>query len=392
MAETPLFSICVIARNEAKTFPRRLVPSIQEFLTRGGDAVLIDTGSSDSTPDLARRAGFRVEEVGEKFLISMSPELVQSINDRFVVGIEGGIVTPTSRIFDFASARNHAANAARNEFVMIVDCDEAFEVLNIDAMNALIREGHSRIDVHYTHAYDQYGRPTVEFRRGIFYDRRKSKWECVVHEVITGIDGTPVPIHYPSKDLLALGHHQEATGNRNSYLAGLAYDCYHNQDKDRQSHYFARELLNSGRYFSAIREFERHVKMPNAWHEEKGQSMIYIGDCYQFLKQEQAALQSWHMAFLMDGTRREPLMRLAQFFYKLGDHRKTAAYANAALVLPNAGFYFNVMENYRAKPHELLYVSLWWLGDKEGSRAHWKKALEYEPENPKYVEDAKYYG
>ena len=44
------FSVCLIARNEAPNL-WRIHNSLKEFQTREGEIVLIDTGSTDGTPD-----------------------------------------------------------------------------------------------------------------------------------------------------------------------------------------------------------------------------------------------------------------------------------------------------------------------------------------------------
>ena len=64
----PNFSIALIAKNESKTLPR-LMESLKDFQSRGGEVILLDTGSNDGTPELARSLGCKVTEVGEKYVI-----------------------------------------------------------------------------------------------------------------------------------------------------------------------------------------------------------------------------------------------------------------------------------------------------------------------------------
>ena len=52
----PLVSLCVIARNEAATLGRCL-ESVREL---ADELIVVDTGSADATPEVARRAGARV--------------------------------------------------------------------------------------------------------------------------------------------------------------------------------------------------------------------------------------------------------------------------------------------------------------------------------------------
>jgi glycosyltransferase involved in cell wall biosynthesis len=384
---TPDFSVSIVARNESRTLPRRLLLSLSTFIDRGGDVVLVDTGSTDQTADVAHAHGCRVFEEGDRFVPAFTPELVGQINQKFVVAGEPPIVTSESRVFDFAAARNYADSLCRNDVVLVAGADEMFTCLDIDTLNILIATGKSRMDIHYVHAHDEAGRPRISFRRGVFYDRRRTKWRGVVHEVISS-EG---PVHLPPPEVITCEHFQEPNENRTSYLPGLALDCFQNPDSDRNSHYLARELHYTGRHRSALAEFFRHIGMAHAWDKERAQSMIFVGDCHLALGDDHQALHAWHEAFEMDGTRREPLMRLAGYHYRKANHARAAAYASAALVLPAQGFYFDLSENYQHLPHEILYVSLWWMGQKEESRRHWQQALAFAPESPKYQADAAFY-
>ena len=60
------FSVCLIAKNEAPNLWRLHNPFPSSY-TRGGEVVLLDTGTTDDTVGVARDLGFRVLEVGEQF-------------------------------------------------------------------------------------------------------------------------------------------------------------------------------------------------------------------------------------------------------------------------------------------------------------------------------------
>jgi glycosyltransferase involved in cell wall biosynthesis len=59
------FSICLIAKDEANMLPH-LFDSLSEFKSRGGEIVLVDTGSTDDTVKIATDFGCKVCEVGDK--------------------------------------------------------------------------------------------------------------------------------------------------------------------------------------------------------------------------------------------------------------------------------------------------------------------------------------
>ncbi|MEI6423468.1 MAG: glycosyltransferase [Lentisphaerota bacterium] len=384
----PKFSIVVIAKNEAKTLPR-LVGSLKEFQTRGGEIVCLDTGSKDGTADIARKLGCKVEEVGEKYITTITKAQADAINTQFIVEDEQPILKEGDRLFDYASARNYAATLASENFVAMPDCDEMFTKFNIDKINEAIEEGAGRLEYNFTFAHDSFGNEMIKFLHSKFYQRTAFEWRGVVHECLFPTL-TPGPSKFIDETLLKLEHWQNHETNRGNYLPGLALDCYQNPTNDRNSHYYARELMWCRRPKSAIKEFKRHIEM-DKWPAEIGQSMIYIGDCYKDLNNELEATHWWHAGFVKDGSRREALMHLARHFWTKNSPQHTAAYATAALTISWNGFYSNNMAHYTFEPHEYLYWAKWYLGDKEGSKEHWLKALEYQPGNDKFLKDSCFY-
>lgn len=380
------FSVVLIARNEAQNLGR-LHKSLTEFQHRGGEVVLLDTGSTDDTPTVARGLGFKVEEVGTRFIMDLPTNQVDSINKKFVVHGEEPIVAVGNKIFDYSSARNYAASLASNDVVSMPDCDEQYTNLDIDAIEAAITAGYEQMEFHFIFSHYPNGQPAIQFRQCKMYDRRKMHWQGLIHEVLVGEANRT----YLPPEVLLLEHFQAPQSYRSRYMAGLALDCYMNPSNDRNSHYLGRELYWSGRYHSAIKELTRHIAM-KGWQQERGESMVFIGDCWMALKKDNKGLDAWWQAFLIDGTRRAPLLRLAEYFQRKNEYQKVACFATAALEIPSNDCYCNVGAHYTYEPHERLYWALWYLGDKARSKEHWDKALAYDPTNPKFISDGQFYG
>lgn len=383
----PKFSIVCIAKNEAKTLPK-MMASLKNFTDRGGEVVLVDTGSTDGTAEIARTLGCKVEEVGEKFITTIDQNMADRINERFVEkDKEPNIVEVGNRLFDFASARNYATSLASNDFVLTMDCDEQYTKLEIDVLNFLIEAGQEQFEYQFVYAHDGYGRPMIQFVQSKAFDRRKMKWSGVVHEVLTG-DAKRVLI---GPETILLEHWQEpGKDHRGNYLVGLALDCFLNPEKDRQSHYLARELMYTNRPKSAIREFTRHIGM-GGWLAERAQSMIYLGDCYGMLNNPEAQIQWYNMAIYYDPNRREAFLKIARFYKHNSNYQACAVYAKASLEIPWTDYYANDRAMYENYPHELLYWAYGWLGKIDLAREHLMKALSYQQYNPQYLEDTKYY-
>ena len=378
------FSVCIIAKNEAKTLPR-LIQSLKEYQDRGGEIILVDTGSSDNTAELARSLGCKVTEVGNRFVTTIDEDLAHEINDRFIED-EEPIVKGGDKLFDFASARNFSASLASNDMICTLDCDEAYTKFDLDKINQFIDEGYEQFEYNFIFAHDPWGRPAIDFVQSKFFDRRKVKWVGVVHEILQG----QAKIKFLGTDVILLEHWQEPSENRIGYGVGLAWDCFNNPDKDRQSHYLGREFLWTNRPKSAIKELERHIGM-NGWLQERAQSMIFIGDAYGKLNQPEKQVEWYNKAFYHDSSRREALMKLAGFYRYNNNPQSAAAYASAALEIPFSPYYANDKSHYENFPYEVRYWARGWMGNVEGAKEDLLKALSYQPNNPDYLRDTKFY-
>ena len=299
MVRKPSFSVVLIAKNEAKTLPR-LVKSLTDFQKRGGEIILVDTGSTDDTAKVARSLGCRVHEEGTRFIVRLDDLAVRGINYRFIEENEEDVVNVGDSLFDYAAARNYAASLSKTNMVAMPDCDEEFTKLNLDKIEEAIAAGIERFEYNFVFSHDEFGSEAIKFLHSKFYDKTKINWIGIVHEVLIGEAKTK----FFDENDIKLEHWQNPSSNRAAYLPGLALDCYLHPEKDRNSHYFGRELGWSGRHKSAIKELKRHTTLPNGWPPEQAQSMIYIGDAYMALNKVDDGLYWYHNAFQKDGSRR----------------------------------------------------------------------------------------
>lgn len=273
----PLFSVVLITRNEEKTLPR-LLASLEEFKARGGDVNICDTGSTDNTVAVARAWGANVKEVGKKYLHTITEKEAKAINKRFIVANEMPLVNAGETYFDFASARNDASSMAKKNMVCTADADEVFTRLDIDAVNQAIKDGYTQFEYNFVFSHLPDGREFIKFVQSKMYDRTVCQWVGIIHEMVHNIDPLyPSRIKFLDERIYKLEHWQNPETNRTGYLRGLAVDCYLNPEKDRNSHYAAREYWWNGRPFSAAKEFVRHIKM-DCWPAERAESMLFLAD------------------------------------------------------------------------------------------------------------------
>ena len=386
----PIFSVTVIAKNEAVSLPN-LLKSLEEFKQEGGEFILVDTGSTDDTVKIARDWGAKVIEVGAKFIHAIDEETAQKINEKFVVREEEPIVKAGDSYFDFGEARDFAMMQATNDWVLCPGCDEVFKTLNIEGIHSLIAEGNTQLRTDYIYSLNDDGTPKMRFYRDAYlFDRRIWKWVGCIHETVTAPPDAKW-INMPT-EIMLVEHHQLPQNDRQKRdVTGLAISCFSDPTNDRNAHYFARQLMFMGRFKSAVRQFINHSDR-QAWDLERGQSLTFIGDCYHYLGDDDEALRWYNESFRFCSARRAPLMAAAELCFNKKDFQRAAAYASAALTVPYISFYANDMAHYSDRPHKILYTSLWWLGDKKGAEEHWKKAMALSPNNPLYRDEGKFFG
>jgi len=389
------FSVVLIAKNESKTLPR-LMESLTEFKTRGGEIILLDTGSNDDTADVARDLGCNVREVGSKFTRTIDQDAADRINIDYVAAREGDIVKAGDQLFDYSSARNFAASLAANDMIAMPDCDEAYTKLDIDKIEEEILAGATQFEYNFVYSHDAEGGDLIKFTHSKFYNRKYLKWVGIIHEVLAEERAPDVEMlkgnrKFMEESVIKLEHWQNTDTNRQHYLKGLALSIMEDPTNDRNLHYFGRELMYSGRYKSAIKVLQQHVALQK-WPAERSQSQIHIGECYLSMGNPQKAIHSFVDAFDTNPTRREPLMKIAEYYYRVKSADHVLSYTAAAMQIKGDNFYANYQPYYENVPHEMMYWALWEKGEYNASKRHFDQCFAYLPFKSEYLRDfSKYY-
>lgn len=385
MQSKPKFSVALIAKNESKTLPR-LLGSLASFKERGGEIILVDTGSTDNTVQVAKDLGCQVTEVGERFIRTITDKEARYINNDLTDVSEADVVKAGDTLFDYSAARNFAASLTSNDMVAMPDCDEEYTKLDIDKLNELIDAGAEQFEYQFVFSHDPEGNELVKFFHSKFYNRQKMKWVGIIHEVLSG-EGNKQTLE---ENVIKLEHWQNQETNRGHYLKGLALSVHEDPNNDRNLHYLGRELMYVGRPKSAIKVLEQHIAL-DRWPAEKSQSQIHIGDAYMKMGDAQKAVHSYIEAFNTHPFRREPMMKIAEYYYQNGMPDHTLAYVAAAMQIKGDQYYANFQPYYENVPHEWMYWALWQKEEFQASKQHFDICLAYQPFNPKYLHDFRFY-
>lgn len=149
-AERPLLSLCLIVRDEAERIGRCL----DAALPIADEIVVVDTGSTDGTAAIAEAKGARV--------------------------------VPFVWIDDFAAARNAALDAARGDWILMLDADEVLERPRRERLRKLLAE--AREPAFTVEIVSPRGAGRVETARIARLFRRdpRHRYEGRIHESVLG--------------------------------------------------------------------------------------------------------------------------------------------------------------------------------------------------------------
>jgi len=143
-------SLCLIVKNEERNLPRCLdaVPGL------AGEIIVVDTGSTDRTPDIA--AGYGAKVIPFDFTM-----------------------------VDFAAARNHAIASASGRWILMLDADETLDPASVPTIERLLTrdENAGYYLERYNHASDS-EHPTVDYVVRLFPNRQDYRYRGRVHETI----------------------------------------------------------------------------------------------------------------------------------------------------------------------------------------------------------------
>ena len=157
---TPV-SICVIMKNEEKNMEKFLSAIKRHFGNYPYELVLVDTGSTDNTLQIAGKYTdqiFHFDWIG-----------------------------------DFSAARNFSIACASHDWILALDCDEYILDLDTKGFDAMIRQYPDSVGMlSRKNHYAQNGTDNIytdDVER--FFNRKRFHYEAIIHEQVRAIDGSP---------------------------------------------------------------------------------------------------------------------------------------------------------------------------------------------------------
>ncbi len=358
---TPRFSVVTIVRNEADRLPR-LLASLAEFRSRGGEVLVLDTGSDDGTPEVAAAAGCRVVIEPRRFGSRLTERQAGRINKRFCREGEGPFATAGERLFHFAKARAHAASLAMNDFQFAVDGSDVVEAMDIDFLDATARSKHPPI-LHFETRMLTSAGWTLEIR-DYLYDRRLAEWRGRSHNFLAPrVVGAAASLRLLKRDQLLVSHHTNFKKSR-AYHVLVALDALADPDSPRWEYFMGRELASRG-YFRSALPILLGLDLGEVPPHIRSASLCFAAHCVAGSGGSSDQIEEvLFRAAKRDSKRRDPLLRLASRRLARGDMQGATSFASAALAIPFRAGLSEPEQNHSTEPHEVLYWALLLLGQR----------------------------
>ncbi|MCM1173597.1 MAG: glycosyltransferase [Blautia sp.] len=166
-------SVCIIARNEAKRIEKCLA-SIKPY---GFEIVVADTGSTDRTKEIAGKYADQILDF--------------------------------PWCDDFSAARNFSLRAASNNWIFMLDCDEAVKTIDVEELNYFRK--------HLSDSVGSVSRENLVMENGVpvvnntdnterFFDRRLFHYTGIIHEQLTPKRGSEFSAYLLQTTILHTGY------------------------------------------------------------------------------------------------------------------------------------------------------------------------------------------
>lgn len=347
-------SLCMIVKNE-ETVLKRCLASVGDL---ADEIVIVDTGSTDETKNIAR-----------SFTDAVYDYLWKD---------------------DFAAARNYSFSKATGDYLMWLDADDVIEGENKKLFKELKKIlGKQRPDVvmcRYNIGFDENGAPAFTYyRERIFKKEGSFVWQGFVHECIP-----------PRGNILyseaAISHRKISPGNPRRNLE-LYQKAIFNAPLStaREKYYYGRELYYNRLYKEAICILEDALLDPTLWRIDAAGACKLIAECHIYLRDYDHALTAAFRSFSFMLPTAENLCTVGNIFQLKKNYALAVYWYERALEAPPEEGGFVRPEFRDFIPALELSVCHYHLGNLEKAKAYHERARSLRPNHPSVLANERYF-
>ena len=341
-------SVYTIAKNEEQ-FVKRWYESAKD----ADHLFILDTGSTDSTVEIAK---------------------------------ELGIVVKTDNIvpWRFDAARNKALESLPLDidYCIALDMDEVLVEGWRDHLTKQIDSDVTRPRYKYTWSWNDDESAGLQYGGDKIHARHGYAWKHPVHEVLVAESEKQQWCD------LEIHHFPDHTKSRGQYFPLLQLAVEEDPDDDRNSHYLAREYYFNNMYEEAKKEFIRHLSLPRAaWKPERSSSMRYLSKCDPDNRLYWLLLSSKECS-----DRREPWVELSKYYYenKKWKHSFNCA-INALNIKDKPLEYICDPFAWGYAPHDYAAIAAYKLGFYHEAYVHGLNAIKISPNDERLKNNLNFY-
>ena len=348
-------SLCMIVKNEEETLGRCL-ESMEGLVD---EIVIVDTGSSDRTREVAGR-------YTEKLYHYVWRD-------------------------DFSAARNFAFDKAGKAYCMWLDADDVMSLAGREEFQNMKRELTDSADMvllPYHTGFDEMGRPSITYyRERIMRNAADFRFQGRVHEAVA-LSGSVV------KGTAVIEHRKERKGD--SFRNLRIYQDMEKRNEEflpRDLYYYGRELVSHRLYEKGRQVLQAFLRDREGWKENKIDAARQLAVCCYGLGQEEEALLALLQSFVYDMPRGEICCDLGRHFLDRGRYREAVFWYEQALGLKperDSGAFIQE-ECYDFLPAISLCVCYDRLGEWDKAETYNRLAGSFRPDSPCYLQNLEYF-
>lgn len=339
-----MISVCMIVRNEESILEQAII-STQGLVD---EIVVLDTGSTDNTVQLAKEQGCVVLTGGDRM--------------------------------HKAQCRNQVMEVASGDWVVILDADE--QIADPIGLRAFLENTNAQA-VYIMLNYMNGDKSTLSYAQMRCWRRGTFKYKYRAHEVPISVNGWGkveytdfVWEHRPPSDRLWKSNY---TRDR------LLLDIEENPNEGRPLYYYGRQQMYRGDWVESIDTMQKYLE--TSAKQDRADAYWCMSKCYKKLGDIEKQIQSLYMACATQPARRAWWGTLGQIYHSKGKYGIAVALFKAALEIPLPNIAYALHYWYGSTIYDLLARCLWKLGRYEEGQGYAQKAVELSPDNKRLLKN-----
>nr|WP_276563009.1 glycosyltransferase family 2 protein [Paenibacillus anseongense] len=346
--------MCLIVKNEENALPICL------HSVRGiaDEIIIVDTGSTDSTKEIAARYTDRIYDF--------------------------------AWVDDFAAARNFAFSQATKQYILWLDADDTLTEKDRLLFLELIRTLEplvDRVSMNYNLSFDENQNVTYSLRRNRLVRRDcQFQWIGAVHEYL---EASGSVLHSE----IAVTHRKDklhTDRNLQIYRKKLAGG---ETLSLRDQFYYANECREHGHYEEAVTYYEDFLQSPDGWLEDKIAASLHLATCYSHLGKRDEQLMALFKSFEFDTPRADCCCRIGSIFLEEQDYLHAIYWYESAAQLskPKESMGFMDHSSWTWLPHVQLCLCYDRIGNLDKAKFHHDISYSYNPKHPSVIHNQRYF-